>query len=77
LGIHVVITTKTGRPIAMLKNLTDDSYVKTGISQYEVLKKNARELMPINTIMIVAQAPGYREDEEGRMFVCPSGEKTK
>lgn len=25
--------------------------------------------------MIVAQAPGYHEDEEGRMFVGPSGRK--
>jgi DNA polymerase len=25
--------------------------------------------------MIVAQAPGYREDEEGRMFIGPSGIK--
>jgi len=41
----------------MLKNLTDDSYIKTRISQYESLKKDARELMPINTMMIIAQAP--------------------
>jgi DNA polymerase len=25
--------------------------------------------------MIVAQSPGYREDEEGRMFIGPSGRK--
>jgi len=37
-GINVVIATKNGRPIAMLKNLTDDSYVKTRICQYEALK---------------------------------------
>jgi len=38
LGINVVIATKNGRPVAMLKNLTDDSHVKTRICQYEALK---------------------------------------
>ena len=37
-GIDVLITTRNGRPIAMLKNLEDDSHVKTRISQYEALK---------------------------------------
>jgi len=30
---------------------------------------------PNSALMIIAQAPGYREDEEGRMFVGPSGGK--
>ena len=37
-GIDVVIATRTGRPIAMLKNIEDDSHVKTRISQYEAIK---------------------------------------
>jgi CRISPR-associated protein Cas1 len=37
-GIDVVIATRTGRPIAMLKNIEDDSHVKTRISQYETIK---------------------------------------
>jgi CRISP-associated protein Cas1 len=36
-GIDVLIATRNGRPIAMLKNLEDDSHVKTRISQYEAL----------------------------------------
>jgi len=36
--IDVVVTTKFGEPIAMMKNFIDDSYVKTRISQYESLK---------------------------------------
>ena len=38
-GIDVLIATRVGRPIAMLKNLDDDAHVKTRISQYEALKK--------------------------------------
>jgi CRISPR-associated protein Cas1 len=37
-GIDVVVATKNGRPIAVLKNLNDDSHVKTRICQYEALK---------------------------------------
>ncbi len=37
-GIDVLIATRSGRPVAMLKNLSDDSHVKTRISQYEALK---------------------------------------
>ena len=36
--IDVLITTRNGRPIAMLKNLEDDAHVETRISQYEALK---------------------------------------
>ena len=36
--IDVLITTRNGRPIAMLKNLEDDAHVKTRICQYEALK---------------------------------------
>jgi len=36
--IDVLITTRNGYPIAMLKNLEDDSHVKTRICQYEALK---------------------------------------
>ena len=34
----MLITTRNDRPIAMLKNLEDDSHVKTRICQYESLK---------------------------------------
>ena len=37
-GIDVVVTTRNGRPIAMLKNLEDDAHVKTRIKQYEAIK---------------------------------------
>lgn len=37
-GIDVLIATRNGRPIASLRNLEDDSHVKTRISQYEALK---------------------------------------
>lgn len=37
-GIDVLLTTRNGYPIAMLKNLEDDSHVKTRIFQYEALK---------------------------------------
>jgi CRISPR-associated protein Cas1 len=36
--IDVLITTRNGHPIAMLRNLEDDSHVKTRICQYEALK---------------------------------------
>jgi len=36
--VDVLVTTRNGNPIAMLKNLEDDSHVKTRISQYESLK---------------------------------------
>jgi len=37
-GIDVLIASRNGRPIAVLKNLEDDSHVKTRISQYEAIK---------------------------------------
>ena len=37
-GIDVVLLTQRGNPIAYLKPLTDDSHVKTRVSQYESLK---------------------------------------
>jgi CRISPR/Cas system-associated endonuclease Cas1 len=36
--IDVLITTRNGYPVAMLKNLEDDAHVRTRISQYEALK---------------------------------------
>src|SRR3972149_1124448 len=36
--VDVLVTTRNGYPIAMLKNLEDDSHVKTRICQYEALK---------------------------------------
>jgi CRISPR-associated protein Cas1 len=36
--IDVLVTTRNGYPIAMLKNLEDDSHVKTRVCQYEALK---------------------------------------
>jgi CRISPR-associated protein Cas1 len=41
--IDVLITTRNGYPIAMLKNLDDDSHVKTRICQYEALKNGKAE----------------------------------
>ena len=35
--IDVLITTQKGRPVAMLKSLDDDSYVKTRLCQYEAI----------------------------------------
>jgi len=37
-GIDVLISTRIGRPIAMIKNLDDDCHVETRISQYRALK---------------------------------------
>jgi len=37
-AIDVLITTRNGYPIAMLKSLEDDTHVKTRICQYEALK---------------------------------------
>jgi CRISPR-associated protein Cas1 len=36
--VDVVVTTKFGEPIAMLKNFNDDSFVDTRVCQYEALK---------------------------------------
>jgi CRISPR-associated protein Cas1 len=36
--VDVVVTTKFGEPVAMLKNFFDDSHVATRIAQYESLK---------------------------------------
>jgi CRISPR/Cas system-associated endonuclease Cas1 len=38
LNIDVVVATKNGRPVAMLKNLDDNAHVKTRVCQYEALK---------------------------------------
>jgi CRISPR/Cas system-associated endonuclease Cas1 len=37
-GIDVLITTRAGRPIAVLKNLEDDAGVETRIAQYKALE---------------------------------------
>jgi CRISPR/Cas system-associated endonuclease Cas1 len=36
-GIDVLIQTQKGRPVAMLKNLDDDSHVKTRLCQYDAV----------------------------------------
>jgi len=36
--IDVLVTTRNGYPIAMLKNLKDDAHVKTRVCQYEALR---------------------------------------
>jgi CRISPR-associated endonuclease Cas1 len=36
-GIDVLVMTRNGRPIAILKNLEDDAHVETRIAQYEAL----------------------------------------
>jgi CRISPR/Cas system-associated endonuclease Cas1 len=38
--IETIITDFNGLPVAILKNLNDDSHVKTRVSQYEVSKNN-------------------------------------
>ena len=37
-GIDVLIVTRKGKPVAMLKSLDDESHVKTRLAQYEALK---------------------------------------
>jgi CRISPR-associated endonuclease Cas1 len=37
-GIDVLVCTRNGRPIAILKNLEDNSHVRTRVAQYEALK---------------------------------------
>jgi CRISPR-associated protein Cas1 len=37
-GIDVLIATRNGRPIAMLKTLNDDSHVKTRLCQYDAFR---------------------------------------
>jgi CRISPR-associated protein Cas1 len=43
--IDVLITTRNGYPIAMLKNLEDDAHVKTRICQYEAIKNGKGEYL--------------------------------
>jgi CRISPR-associated protein Cas1 len=56
-GIDVLIATKVGRPIAMLKNLEDDAHVNTRISQYEAIKngKGAEIAKQIVTSKLLSQ----------------------
>jgi len=49
-GINVVIQTRNGNPVAVLKPLDDDSHVKTRIAQYEALK-NEKGLEIAKTIV--------------------------
>jgi len=49
-GINVVIMTRNGNPVAVLKPLDDDSHVKTRIAQYEALK-NGKGLEIAKTIV--------------------------
>jgi len=49
--IDVLICTRNGRPIAMLKNLEDDAHVKTRICQYEALK-NGKALYLAKQLLI-------------------------
>ena len=49
--IDVLITTRNGYPIAMLKNLEDDAHVKTRICQYEALK-NGKALYVAKQLVI-------------------------
>ena len=43
--IDIVVTTRFGEPIAMLKNFIDDSYVTTRIGQYESLKNGKAQYL--------------------------------
>jgi len=58
-GIDVLVTTRNDRPIAILKNLEDDSYVKTRISQYEALK-NGKGILTAKRI-VLAKALGQNQ----------------
>jgi len=49
-GINVVIMTRNGNPVAVLKPLDDDSHVKTRIAQYEALK-NGKGMKIAKTIV--------------------------
>jgi len=49
-GVNVVILTRNGNPVAVLKPLDDDSHVKTRIAQYEALK-NGKGLEIAKTIV--------------------------
>lgn len=55
-GIDVLVTTRNDRPIAVLKNLEDDSYVKTRISQYETLK-NGKGIIVAKRIVYANDLP--------------------
>ena len=44
-AVDVLITTRNGYPIAMLKNLEDDAHVKTRICQYEATKNGKGEYL--------------------------------
>jgi len=43
-GIHVLILTQKGNPVAILKSLDDDSHVRTRICQYEASKDRKIEI---------------------------------
>jgi CRISPR-associated endonuclease Cas1 len=58
-GIDVLVTTRNDRPIAILKNLEDDSHVKTRISQYEALK-NGKGILTAKRI-VLAKALGQNQ----------------
>jgi CRISPR/Cas system-associated endonuclease Cas1 len=44
-AIDVLICTRNGYPVAMLKNLEDDAHVKTRICQYEAIKNGKGEYL--------------------------------
>jgi len=58
-GIDVLVTTRNDRPIAILKNLEDDSHVKTRISQYEAIK-NGKGILTAKRI-VFAKALGQNQ----------------
>ena len=57
--VDVLITTRNGRPIAMLKSLEDDAHVKTRISQYEALKNGKG--MEVAKKIVLARILGQNE----------------
>ena len=58
-GIDVLVSTRNDRPIAILKNLEDDSHVKTRINQYEAIK-NGKGILVAKRI-VLAKAMGQNQ----------------
>jgi CRISPR-associated endonuclease Cas1 len=58
-GIDVLVSTRNDRPIAILKNLEDDSHVKTRINQYEAIK-NGKGILVAKRI-VLAKALGQNQ----------------
>ncbi len=56
-GINVLIMTKRGNPVGIMKSLDDDSHVETRIQQYKALENGKGR--DIARSLIIAKAEGY------------------